>query len=481
MTESTSPKSNLPKLSIMMFLQFWIWGAWLLTIPNYLGANGMGLGAYYAYEAGPLAAMIAPFFVGLVADRFFNTEKILGILFLLAGAIMLYMPVIGNMEGTVVSTFDNGVASSVEITWMGSQVLKHEVFSWLTLAHLICFMPTLALTTSLAFTHLSKGSAEFPKVRMWGTLGWIFAGIALPLFFNEVNDGKITVRAEETVNQFYLGGWAAIILGVFAFSLPRTPAPKKGTKMDFSDLLFLDVWKEFKNPSFAVFVICSFLLCIPLHAYYAFLQTQMGAMGLENISIWKNLGTWLEALMMLAMPFFFYKLGVKKMIAFGIFAWVLRYALFPLAAGHGVIPADAGFSIGAFNIPIAHMGFLLLIAGIALHGFCYDFFFVTGQIYVDQSTDKEIRGQAQSMLVFFTQGLGMYIGAKLNFSIFAKSFGNADPSSAEALNNWGGLWWPLCAIAAAILVIFLLAFKHQDKANNTFSHGPEPETSSEGA
>ncbi|NQZ59260.1 MAG: MFS transporter, partial [Lentisphaeraceae bacterium] len=267
-------------------------------------------------------------------------------------------------------------------------------------------------------------------------------------------------------------------LGIFSLFLPKTPAPKKGTPISFADLFFLDVWKEFKRPSFFIFVLCSFLVCIPLQAYYAYLQTQMTTQGFTNISIWKNVGTWLEAGMMFAMPFFFIKLGVKKMIALGIFAWVVRYALFAMSGDSGVITADSGVNINGFQIPFDHMGFLVIIAGVALRGFCYDFFFGTGQIYVDQTTDKKIRAQAQSMMIFFTQGLGMYIGAKfINNNLFQKAFGvdNIGAAYGKAtdpahLTDWSNFWWPLCAIAAAVLVLFIVTFKHKDKEGAEFSH-----------
>jgi len=480
MNDSTEQSNIMPKLSIMMFLQFWIWGSWYVSIPNYIGTlDYMGFEAYYAYEAGPLAAMIAPFFLGLFADRFFNTEKILAFLFLGAGACMFCLPVIGDLQGTVVQISDASgeMKEALQVSFLGTTWLKHKLFSTVTLIHMLCFMPTLALTASISFQHLKKGGNHFPLVRLWGTFGWIFAGIALPLIYNqyEMIDGikQVTIKGEETAGQFTIGGWAAVSLGIFSLiALPKTPAPKKGQKINMADLFFLDVWKEFKRPSFFIFVLCSFLICIPLQAYYAYLQTQMGAQGFSNITIWKNTGTWIEAFMMFAMPFFFRKLGVKKMITIGIGAWVLRYALFPLAASYGIIPADSGININGFQVPFTNMAFLFIIGGVMLHGLCYDFFFVTGQVYVDQVTDKKIRGQAQSMIIFFTQGLGMYIGAKLNWYIFTKVF-NADYAIAGAGENaakWADFWWPLCGIAAVILVVFLITFKHKDKEGAELTH-----------
>ena len=476
-----SPKGLMAKLSVMMFLQFWIWGAWFLTVNLYMTEHGMGASPYYAYTADAIAAMIAPFFLGLIADRFFDTDKILAFLFIVGGAALLFMPYIGGLEGTVVDTFpDTGKARAVEVLFMGSTHLKHEIFNWCIIIHMLCFMPTLGLTASLSFRHLNDSTREFPLVRLWRTFGWIFAGIALAAIFKETVDGK-TIEAGTKAGQFYIAGGASVLLGIFClFFLPKTVAPKKGDKISIGDLLFLDVWKEFKRPSFFVFMLCSTLLCIPLKAYYALLQAQMAAMQITEITIWKNVGTWLEAGMMFAMPFFFRKLGVKKMILVGIAAWIVRYALFPLAAGYPAITAQDGFMIGSFFVPIHHTGFLLVILGVALHGLCYDFFFVTGQIYVDQTTDNKIRGQAQAMNIFFTMGIGMYIGAKINFDwLVPKYFAGKSNNIPASLEIWENFWWPLCYMACAVFVLFLFAFKHKDKEDAEFSHGSEDDSSND--
>lgn len=471
--DATSQNSNglMIKLSVMLFLQFWIWGAWYISIPEYAGSiKNMGESIYYCYGAIPLAAMIAPFFLGLISDRFFNTEKVLGFLFLVAGVSMILLPYVGNLQGEVTDIAKAGQdANLVEtVSFMGMTGYKHTFFNGLIMLHALSYMPTLALTASLSFTHLPKGSEEFPKVRLWGTFGWIFGGMALMAFNVKNASGEITTPGAASPNQFYLAGGAAILLALFSFFvLPKTPAPKRGEKADLATLFFTDVWKEFKNRSFAVFVTCSFLLCIPLQAYYVYLQTQMGTQGFDNVPSWKNAGTWLEAFMMFSMPFFFRKLGIKKMIAIGIGAWVVRYGLFPMAAGAG---AMEGMSYG-------HSAFLLIMAGVLLHGICYDFFFVSGQVYVDQATDTKIRGQAQSMIIFFTQGLGMYVGDIFNKNLFLKTFeadnmgaaygAAGDPANLE---KWANFWWPLCIISLVILIVFLVAFKHKDKEGAEFSH-----------
>jgi len=439
-----------------MFLQFFVWGAWYLSVSNYMYAHGMGQGMYYAYAAGPLAAVISPFITGMIADRFFNTERILGILFLLAGVFMLLLPAVGAMQGTATDTaVSDGrtVVLAETVRVVGMEMSKVTLFNGLILCHMLCYMPTLGLTASLSFHHLARGDQQFPLVRLWGTIGWIVAGFILAFGFTQVVGGE-KIPAGTRAVQFVLGGGASVLLGFYSFFLPCTPPPKAGHPIDLRDMLFLDAWAQFKSTSFLVFMICSFLVCIPLAAYYASLQQQMDAMKFVYITAWKNVGTFVEAGMMFAMPWFFRRLGIKYVIAIGILAWVLRYICFALGAGTGTT------------------AMALVVVGIALHGFCYDFFFVSGQVYVDQSTPPQVRGQCQGMNIFFTQGIGMVIGNMVAQSLQGRAFvktvqtaaGATElvkvaPNSVESLALWPKLWWPLCGMAAVILVIFLVAFR----------------------
>jgi nucleoside transporter len=439
-------RASLPKdyerLAVMMFLQFFVWGAWYLSVSMYMYAHGMGAVRYYAYTAGPLAAIISPFITGMIADRFFNTERILGILFLLAGVFMLLLPAVGAMQGTPVEFQEsNGqqIAVVENVTLYGLTMSKGNLFNGLILCHMLCYMPTLGLTASLSFHHLERGAQQFPLVRLWGTIGWIVAGLILAFCFTSTVGGK-AIEAGTRAVQFVLGGGASVLLGLYSFSLPKTPPPKAGHPIDLRDLLFLDAWAQFRSPSFAVFILCSFLVCIPLAAYYASLQQQMLAMGMDHITAWKNVGTFVEAGMMFAMPWFFRKLGIKYVIAIGILAWVVRYVCFALGASTGMTATA------------------LVIFGIALHGFCYDFFFVSGQVYVDMSTPSQIRGQCQGMNIFFTQGSGMVIGAMVAQKLERNAFGSVASISPESLDLWPKRWWPLCGMAAGVLVVFLAAF-----------------------
>jgi hypothetical protein len=293
-----------------------------------------------------------------------------------------------------------------------------------------------------------------------------------------MGDGGRLIEAGETEMQFILSAAAALILGVFCLTLPRTPPPKRGQPFSFSELLFLDAWKEMRNIPFAVYTISSFLICVPLAAYYANLQNQLGAMNLTHATIWANVGTWLEAGMLFLMPMFLRRLGIKRMIGVAVLAWVLRYALFSWSAAYGALPspflADGGLNpaypgivVLGMPVPYLDIGFLLMLAGVALHGLCYDFLFVTGQVFVDRVTAPQIRGQAQAMNIFFTQGLGLYVGALvagwLSVSAFTDAHGQAvAATTAAALPYWPRLWWPLAGMAAGVLVVFWVTFRYQE-------------------
>ena len=435
---SADNQGVMPKLSILMFIQFFIWGTWYLSVSLFMYDNEMGDVRYYAYTAGPLGAIIAPFFTGLIADRFFNTEKVLAFLFLLGGAFMLLLPVVGGLDGTAIAT-QGDLVTGMQVDFLGRSWVKGELFNWIILAHMLCYMPTLGLTASLSFHHMPKGSTQFPMVRLWGTIGWIVAGFTIAFALRTTDAAGEVLKGELRPEQFQLGGIASILLGFFCFTLPKTPAPKKGQAVDWGTLFLVDAWKQLLRPSFAIFMIGSFLVCIPLAAYYASLQQQMEAMGFSNIAAWKNVGTFLEAGMMFLMPFFFRRLGVRWMIIIGIAAWALRYVLFSMGASPD--------------------GFWLVVGGIALHGFCYDFFFVTGQVYADQATSADVRGQVQSMLIFFTQGLGLFFGALAANNLAGRAFGDVPSNTAASLPMWPDFWNPLAWFAAGLVVLFILFFR----------------------
>ncbi len=395
------------KLSVMMFLQFFIWGAWYTTIAVYMTNHGMERLTYWPYTVNPIAAIVAPFFLGLVADRYFATEKVLGLLHVLGGFILCAVPRFTASPTT---------------------------FILLLLAYNLCYMPTLGLANSLAFHHIQSQEQQFPLIRVFGTIGWIVAG----LFISLVLGPLIGSVAERTAWPLYTSGIASVLLGVFAFTLPHTPPPGRGQRVSLRSIAGLDAFAQIGDRPFYVFITASLLLCIPLAVYYNFTQLFLGAAGVAKIAATQTLGQMSETIFMLLMPLMFLRLGVKKMLMLGMAAWVLRYALFALAAPGAI--------------------FWLIALGILLHGPCYDFFFVTGQIYVDKKSTPAVRGQAQGFLVLVTYGVGMLIGAQIAGRVYNR-FLSGPEATALTLDQWAHFWWLPAGFAAAVLVFFALSFK----------------------
>lgn len=391
------------RLSIMMFLQFFVWGAWFVTAGNYMLKHGLGDSIGWAYSVGPIAAILSPFLLGMVADRFFPTERVLGVLHILGGIAIFCAPMLQTAG----------------------------LFIGILFLHTLCYMPTLGLTNTLVFHNITNQEKQFPLIRVFGTLGWIAANIVVSKVFH----------ADETALPFQIAGGTAVLLGLYSFSLPHTPPPAKGQKVSVKDLLCFDALALLKKPSFLVFTLSSLLICIPLAAYYAYAPVFVNATGLADPGFKMSFGQMSEIVFMLIMPFFFARLGIKKMLLIGMLAWVIRYGLFALAAPTGSL-------------------WMILIA-IALHGICYDFFFVTGQIYVDKEAPEAIRGQAQGLLILVTQGLGMLIGAQITAKLFARYI--ASGSTPE----WQTFWLIPCMAAGLIMLLFALFFKEPSKMPET--------------
>ena len=432
------------KLSVMMFLQFFVWGSWFVTLYLVLIKFELADVIGDSYSTAPIAAIIAPLFLGLVADRFFSSEKVMGVLMLIGGALMMCVP----------SAIESGNGSLVV---------------WLFTGHMLCYMPTLGLGNTIAFSNLPRD--VFPKVRVWGTVGWIAAGLVAGF-----------LGWSDSVNLFWMAGGSAVLLGVFCFLLPRTPPPAAGQDLNLRSLLMVDAFAMLKRVPFLVFIVCSTLICIPLAYYYSNTSGFLANMGFEQAVSAMTIGQMSEIFFMLLIPFFFRKLGVKIMILIGMGAWVARYLLFAFGATEQVT--------------------WMLFLGIALHGICYDFFFVTGFMYTDRVAPKAVRGQAQSMLVFFTQGVGMFVGFKVADAklapvkaisgelgdSFAAARGKVELSFGDKLSqmfsvsmpegvdegllsNASGLWqayWMFPAIMAGVIgVVFLVAFWDKPAATET--------------
>lgn len=382
------------KLSVMMFLQFFVWGAWYGQMSKYLltQLHSTGDQVGNAYAAFSLAMIIAPFFVGMIADRYFAAQKVLGVLNLL-GAVILYF--------ITKNTDPNN-------------------FFFLILAYCLTFAPTLALTNSIAMQQMASPEKEFPAIRVLGTVSWIVVTNIVGYYgFGD----KVTI--------FQLSMYSALVLGIFSFFLPDTP-PKATTSTSFSQILGLDAFKLFKDRSFAIFFLSSVLICIPLSFYYAMANPSLTDGGMQNVENKMSLGQASEVIFMLLIPLAYTRLGVKKMLIVGLIAWIIRFICF----GYG----DGG------------AGEWMLYLAIVLHGVCYDFFFVTGQIYTDNKAGEKIKSSAQGLISIATYGIGMGIGSKLS-GIVLDMYTHPDGTK-----DWLSVWLVPASIAAAVLILFVLLF-----------------------
>ena len=387
MPESKPRSWIVPGLSLMMFLQFFAWGAWFATLSAAMDTHLLGSFIGGAYESAPIAAIFAPLFLGLIADRFFASERVMGVLMLIGGGIMLMLPSVATSasafatESAEAMRAAGNFSSELFLQQQSAENVAGKKMVWMILAYLLCYMPTLGLGNTIAFTHIPSQN-DFPKIRVWGTIGWIVAGLMLGL-----------MGWSATYNIFWLGAISSILLGGFCFFLPHTPPPLKGKPMDLRSLLMVDAFKLLKDRNFFVFALCSTLICIPLAYYYGMTATFLNQTGFAEPGATMAIGQMSEIIFMLLIPFFFRRLGIKIMIMIGMICWVLRYLLFALGAPNQVT--------------------WMLLSAVAIHGICYDFFFVTGFMYTDQKAPAAIRGQAQGLLVFLTQGIGMFFGYRI--------------------------------------------------------------------
>lgn len=400
-------KSTQVQLSFMMFLEFFIWGGWFVTLGSFLGNNLSASGAEtaMAYSTQSWGAIIAPFVIGLIADRFFNAEKILGVLHLI-GALLMYLM---------------------------SQTTDFSLFYPYVLGYMIAYMPTLALVNSVSFNQMTDPAKQFPMVRVWGTVGWILAGLVISFVFKW--DAIENIQKGMLSNTFLMVAIASGVLGIFSFTLPKTPPKGKGEKVNLSDILGLEALGLLKDRNFLVFFVSSVLICVPLAFYYQNISPFLTEYRVENSTAWASLGQISEVGFMLLLPFFFKKYGFKKTILFGMLAWGIRYLLFAYG--------NAGDM------------FFMIVLGIALHGICYDFFFVSGQIYTDSKAGDKVKNAAQGLITLATYGIGMLVGFWVAGQIVDKNL------ISEGVHGWRDIWIFPTIFAVIVLLLFALLFKNE--------------------
>lgn len=394
------------RLSLMMFLQFFIWGAWYATAGNYMKTHGMTHVIYLAYTASSIGSIISPFFLGAIADRFFPVQKVLGVMHILSGIFVFCAPFF--TEGNFIST---------------------QWFLVFLLMHMLCYMPTVSLSTATAFHLLNNKEKEFPLIRVFGTLGWITAGILV----------SYILHADATALPMHISGIGGILMGLYSFTLPYIPPRGADKKFSFCDVIGVDAFKKLKSPSFIVFIIGLLLISVPFATYFTYVPVYIGAAHIADPAFKMTFGQMSEIIFLLILPWFFSKFGLKWVMLTGMFSWTLRYAIFAIAAPQGIA--------------------WLIMFGILLHGACYDFVYVASQVYIDKKANAAIRAQAQGMFVFIAYGVGQGLGAIAAGFIF-----NHVISNSNSLMQWQKFWMIPLFFAAVVSLLFVFGFKEKTNA-----------------
>ena len=395
------------KLCFFMFLQYFIWGSWYVSMATYLGKTlgfeGGQIGL--AYGAFAIGAMISPFFVGLIADRFFASEKLLAFLGMLGGALMFALP----------------------------KLTTFSAFYPVLIIYCACYVPTLALGNSLSLHHLANPKRDFPLVKTLSAVGWIAGGVTLSLL----------LKGEQSAVQFYLAGGASIALGLFSLTLPHTPPKKTGKDVRLGEILGLDALALLKKPSFAIFIACMFLICVPLYFYFVNMNLYVTELGWSYTAAKMSLAQVSDVIFLILLPLMLRTLGYKKTIFLGILAWVTRYFLLATSVNH------------------VEMGTALIFAAILLHGVCYDFLFIAGQLYVDDEANERMRGAAQGFIAFILWGVGNFVGSTLAGK--SQAYHTLKQPVGAITHDWHGIWIYPAWGAAAVLLVFLFFFREPPK------------------
>lgn len=393
------------QLASMMFLQFFVWGSWNVTMGTYLlaiGFDGVSVGA--AYSTMNWGAILAPLIAGMLADRFFPAQQVMAVLHLIGAGLLWYL---------------SGVTNST-------------AFFWILLLYALCYMPTLALANAIAFHQMQDPGREFPGIRVMGTIGWIVVGLIVGVAIPAITGTSI----EDTNMPLRIGALSSLVLGLYSFTLPHTPPSRAASKPNLSELLGLRTIALMKDRSFAIFILGSLLISIPLTFYYNFANAFLNESGMGNAAGKMTLGQMSEVLFLVLIPFFFVRLGVKKMLLIGMAAWVLRYLLFAYGNNEALV--------------------FMFYGGIVLHGICFDFFFVTGQIYTDRAAPHEIRASAQGFIHVATYGAGMLIGSWVS-GLIVDAYAYSE--NGTTLHDWTGIWLLPALMAAVVMVLFAVYFR----------------------
>ena len=401
------------RLMVMMFLQFFIWGAWYATGGNYMKSQGMTDAIYLAYMASPIGSIVAPFFMGMIADRLFPVQRVLGVMHVLSGLFVFSAP------------------------FAAEAVASTPLFLAGLLLHMLCYMPTVGLAMATSFHLLRDKEREFPLVRVCGTVGWIAAGILVSRL----------LQGDTTALPMYISGTAGVIMGLYCLTLPNVPPPGAGKKLSFRDIVGLDALSQLHSRTFVVFVLSVLLTSIPLATYFAYVPVFLRDASVSSPAFKMTFGQMSEVLFLLALPWFFVKLGVKGVLLAGMSAWILRYALFAIGAPDAVA--------------------WMLILGICLHGPCYDFVYVAGQVYIDRKATPAIRAQAQGLFVLATYGIGQGLGTLAAGWIFNAIMPEA--GGAASLQLWQLFWIFPLVFAVVVTVMFVIGFREDPTPRSAVS------------
>ncbi|MBC7887268.1 MAG: MFS transporter [Ferruginibacter sp.] len=397
------------QLSLMMLLQFFIWGSWYVTMGSYLAnslrADGLQIGAAYGMMA--IATIISPFFIGIIADRFFAPKKLLGLLHLAGGVLLLFI----------------------------TKISDANIFNWILLVYALLYAPTLSLSSSIAFDQLQNTNKSFAEIRVFGTIGWIVAGISIDKIFN--------LSSTAMGFTFTMAGVASIALALLSGALPNTKQKPVTAGISTAAIMGKEAFGLFRDKSFSIFFIASVLICIPLSFYYSLANQFLNETGLNNAASKMAYGQISEAFFIVLIPFFMKRWGIKKMIIVGMIAWIIRFLFFRFGDADG--------------------NSWMLMAGILLHGVCYDFFFVTGQMYTDSISSESNRNAAQGMITMATYGLGMWLGSLISGYVSKQATINAGS------HHWETIWLVPAAISLAVLIFFGLFFKDKRQVQFTIN------------